>query len=447
MSIIIMTRKIGIHRRLRPLARVATVAASAVLALPSAAWAQVEGQLPAGTELPAGLPAAPGNVTVYQVPGAAPAPAPRGPGINDNLPSSSRPTRGGTSDGFDLGRGRGGGSTTVRGNPSGAYVVAGQYTPEVHTVKRGDTLWGISQRYFGTPYNWPRIWAQNHQIQNPHWLYPGDHIRLRGHAGVRDVRRMGLRRVNAAPNTVFQRHLGHVLDGNYPVWGEVVGSPEDQMLLSQGDKAYVQLEKKHPVHVGDELVIFETRKVKSLIDKPFVWVRGRARIDRYNKNTGMARVRITESYTTIERGIQVGPAERSVDVVKPVRNKKTVQARIVGALYPYEFYGQHQVVFINKGKKDGVEVGNRFFAVRRGDEWRRGLTNAGNMARQRAITEDDRYARTEEVVATGDARKYPAETYGELRVLRVREHTATCLITASTSELPRGATLVAREGY
>ncbi len=406
-----------------------------------------DGALPDGAELPDGLPAAPGNVTVYQVPGPAPAPAPNAPGINDHLPSSSRATLGGASDGFDLGAARGGGSATVRGSSSGAYVVAGQYTPEVHTVKRGDTLWGISSRYCGNAYNWPRIWALNRQVQNPHWLYPGDHVRLRGRAGVREVSRMGLRRASAAPNTVFQQRRGYVLDGEHDVWGEVIGSPDDQMLLSTNDEAYVQLNKKHPVNVGSELVMFEERDVKSLSKHPFVWIRGRARITRYNQETGMARVRIIEAHNVIERGVQVGPAQRSVDVIKPVRNKQTIQSRIVGALYPHEFYGQHQVVFINKGKDDGVEVGNRFFVVTRGDEWRRGVRNAGGLAGKRAISEDDEMALTEDTPDKDDPDRYPAETYGELRVVQVRKATATCLITASTREIPRGAVVVAREGY
>ena len=139
--------------------------------------------------------------------------------------------------------------------------------------------------------------------------------------------------------------------------------------------------------------------------------------------------------------------QRKIDVVKPVRNKKTVEAQIVGALYPYEFYGQGQVVFIDKGARDGLEIGNRFFAVTRGDEWRLGLRNAGQLADHRAITEDDRMALEEELPDKNEPKLYPAETYAELIVVRTREKTATCLVTASIREIARGAIVVARKGY
>jgi hypothetical protein len=143
----------------------------------------------------------------------------------------------------------------------------------------------------------------------------------------------------------------------------------------------------------------------------------------------------------------VGPYERKVDPVAPVRNSKDIYGHIIGALYPHEFYGQNQIVFIDKGKDDGVAVGNRFFVVTRGDEWRLGLKDAGNAADKRAITEDDRMGVVESTPDDGNPELYPGETYAELLVMRVRKHTASCLVSASVREIPRGATVVARQGY
>ena len=43
-----------------------------------------------------------------------------------------------------------------------------------HTVKPGEDLWDLSQRYYGDPWLWERIYAANHAIiRDPHWIYPG----------------------------------------------------------------------------------------------------------------------------------------------------------------------------------------------------------------------------------------------------------------------------------
>jgi len=51
--------------------------------------------------------------------------------------------------------------------------------PDTYTVKRGDTLWDISNIFLTSPWRWPELWGMNkEQIANPHLIYPGQTLRL-----------------------------------------------------------------------------------------------------------------------------------------------------------------------------------------------------------------------------------------------------------------------------
>jgi hypothetical protein len=421
-----------------------------VTATAAPSWAQ---DPPAGGDEGAGAGAPPG-VTVVQVP------APTYPGSlppagfdpDAHLgPSSRSLTDINKGDSFDLGRG-GSGPSSFKGAANGSYVVEGQSVPDGHTVRRGDTLWEISGRYYQNPYQWPKLWSFNPQIQNPHWIYPGDRVRLRdGSAGGSTIGSIGLlkSRTSVPPQTIFLRETGWVDDRKDDTWGDLVGAPDDKMLLSDGDEVYLQLEDGHEVQVGDELTLFrpirtvETENTKGEL----VSIRGTVRIDRYNPKTRMVRARITEALDVIERGVKVGPVGRKFDVVPPVVADQDVDANILASLYPNQVYVQHQVVFLDKGEKEGVKIGQRFFAIRRGDRWVQNIKGAGTMALVRPRVEDDRFAKVDTVkVGAADPGLFPDETYAELRVLRVREHTAAALVVATKYEIERNARLISRKG-
>ncbi|MCV2886568.1 LysM peptidoglycan-binding domain-containing protein [Aestuariibacter sp. AA17] len=50
--------------------------------------------------------------------------------------------------------------------------------PVEYTVKKGDTLWDISEMYLFKPWLWPELWRNNTHIENPHLIYPGDVLSL-----------------------------------------------------------------------------------------------------------------------------------------------------------------------------------------------------------------------------------------------------------------------------
>jgi hypothetical protein len=423
-------------------------------ALASPALAQDTGPSPddgggsgtSGTAVPSNPGAGPSQVFVpgYPAPGV---------NIDGHLPSSSRSSSdiSRSSDGFDLG-GKPGGVPTIRGGPNGTYVVEGQYVPEAHTVRRGDTLWDISSRYYQNPYFWPRVWANNPQVLNPHWIYPGDRLKLRD-AGPATLGNIGVgftnRKSVVPPGTIFLRDVGWIDDKSDDDWGEIQGSPDDQMLLSENDDVYIQINDDHDVAIGQKLTIWKPlRKVGSGDSKgTLVSIRGTVKVERVNPKTKMVRAKIIESLDIIERGARIGPVGRQFNVIPPTVADQDVEAVIMASVYPHQLYGQNQIVFLDRGEKEGVKPGMRFFAIRRGDGWQKTLKNAGEYADKRMLLEDDRADQMDATPEPASPDRLPDETYAELRVVVVREHTCMAMVTASTSEIERSARLVAKKGY
>ncbi|WP_156909377.1 LysM peptidoglycan-binding domain-containing protein [Ottowia thiooxydans] len=146
--------------------------------------------------------------------------------------------------------------------------------PEEYTVRRGDTLWGVSRQFLRSPWRWPALWGMNLQeIRNPHLIYPGQQLyldrtggqarlRLRGSqdggvgATVRVSPRNRSELLGGGPLPTLQPHLIEpflseplvVDDDSFERAPRIVATnSERRVLLAKGDRAYARGPKDAPM--------------------------------------------------------------------------------------------------------------------------------------------------------------------------------------------------------
>lgn len=396
---------------------------------------------------------------------------PPGTNLEAHLPSSSQSKSDiNQPDSFDLRRGSSGPAQTLRGNTDSLGVLsadtAAGMTPGkgFHIVKKGDTLWGITGEHFEDPRDWPQVWSYNPQLQNPHWIYPGDQLRL-GAAVAADATSTGVvrggtlgsglvkRTALVPPDTVFLRELGYIEEPDKDVWGQVVGAREERQLLTDDNHIYMILRPGVEVKPGQQMTIFQPSRVPPApagARRPpgkIIAFKGTVKVESWDAEKRVATGQLIESLDIIERGASVGPVGRRYYVVPPAASQVDVRARVLTSMYPHLLMGRDQVVFIDRGENDGIQPGNRLFVVRRGDAWRQTLLTTTTMASTRILMDSAESLEFEATPLDGDDEAFPEEVVAELRVIRAHKYSSLALITDSSEEVEPGDQAVARKGF
>ena len=309
--------------------------------------------------------------------------------------------------------------------------------PETHTVRKGDTLWDLSSSYFSSPWYWPKLWALNPLVTNPHWIYPGDVLRLRNPNDPQTPAETAAPVYSNSPSVQFVRppstaftlrQNGYIEPGELKAAATIVGSREEKNMMATLDEVYVEFKKEQPLNPGERLTIYH---VVSDVKRPgtrtvigsIVEIMGEIEVRSTNSNR-IARCVITDSLNPIERGFRVGPLRRQFKLVDPVAAKSDVDALVSATLRPQELMGEASLVFLDRGRDDGLEIGNRLVLVRRGDGIRPLL---------KKVQKDDA--------------RYPREVMGEVLIVDAKGKTSTGVVTRSLKEVEVGEQAEARKGY
>lgn len=256
--------------------------------------------------------------------------------------------------------------------------------PDQYIVVKGDTLWDIAGKFLQKPWRWPEIWELNReQIRDPHWIYPGDviyldrsgaHPRLRlgkpfGDGNLPTVRLQPMVRseaiaasaiptVRAADVAQFLNRPLIVDERGLAEHPRIIGTEEGRVYLSRGDRAYVRgitdgsVKSWHVYRPARPLLDPDTRQPIAY-EALFV---GAATLVREGDP---ATLRIDGTSEEVGVGDRLMPARRD-DVVNyvPRAPEKPVRARIVSVYRGVTQVGRNNVVALNVGSEQGVEVGS-----------------------------------------------------------------------------------------
>src|SRR5436190_1484413 len=262
--------------------------------------------------------------------------------------------------------------------------------PDRYVVVPGDTLWAISQRYTDSPWRWPELWGLNKdQIRNPHLIYPGYVIlldRARGQLTIGTgtaapapattasgavklgprVRAESLAKeqIPSIPASAIEPFLTRPLiiepDGlDKPP--TIVGTQADRGILAAGNAAYVRgmgASKEDSWYVYRRGVPLVDPESNQTLAYEAIYL-GTAQLQRGGEP---ATVVLTSAVQEVGAGDKLVAAGRPQPVSyaphAPVINIRGRVISIHGGLGKVGEAGPQQIISINRGARDGIEVGH-----------------------------------------------------------------------------------------
>jgi hypothetical protein len=259
-----------------------------------------------------------------------------------------------------------------------------------YTIKKGDTLWSLSRKFADSPYLWPDLWSDNSQIANPHRIYPGERIRLYRRTDAAQQyepvaekvveaqaqaletesepltqvakqqepeQKSGLLSYSRVDQVGFIREIPVAPHGKiFKVRGfkEMIATDDVIYIIQEGDQALVP---------GKRYTIYRTpnkvwdRKTGEYIGTQHHLL-GIAEITRVEADYAIGKV--VRAYTNIRTGDMLMPYERRTAKIDRRKAPQGLTGEIIMAEQQNLIIGDHVIAFINRGRRDGVEVGHVF---------------------------------------------------------------------------------------
>jgi hypothetical protein len=295
-----------------------------------------------------------------------------------------------------------------------------------YTVQEGDTLWDLSKHFFDSAWIWPDLWQENREIANPHWIYPGDRIRLFSREG---MEALGELEEEAEPEVAVEPpeppyylypsidSVGFVRETPVSPYGTIFKVKEDKELIGQGDTVYIVPVEDVVFEPGTRFTVFRTLQppIKSQDTKRLIgiqhFITGVVEITDVQPKFSIGK--IVESCRTIKQGDLLMPYEARSAKIILVESKEGLEGTIIGVEECDLMFAEHAITFVDKGQKDGIQVGQTYSV------YYQGTGRAGPKGKEEVLLSPVNYA--------------------EILILRAEETTATALVTKSQKPIQLGA--------
>jgi len=249
-----------------------------------------------------------------------------------------------------------------------------------YKIMEGDTLWDISSKELSDPFLWPKVWKENPEVKNPDKIYPDQTIKIplyliqqkekQSEPIVEPVVQAEpvIKEAMVKTKPVKPRYLinksilmasGFIADD---ITSElsISGSPSGKNLFGKNDLVYVKTDKS--VNIGDKFYVI---RAGELVKHPetkekvgyVVEILGIAEINKFEYGETIAK--ITSSFREINTGdLFTNYYEMIQPLVSKQYRKPAVNGYIIASKSVRLINANSDIVYIDKGEKDGIEVGD-----------------------------------------------------------------------------------------
>lgn len=265
---------------------------------------------------------------------------------------------------------------------TGEPLELAESAPDHHVVQAGDTLWDISGKFLKDAWRWPELWRMNRDdIRNPHRIYPGQVVMLdrSGPAprlklgqvvkvGPKVYVEQGTESIPSIPMQAIEPFLSRplIIDEhgmkNAP---RIIATQEDRVVLGPGNHAYV-------TNMTDKRDLWEVyRPARPLLDPETrellgheAYYLGTARKIRDGQP---ATIEILSVKEEVARDDRLAPAVQG-EIVSYVPHAPDldVEGRVASVYGGVNEAGRNAIVVVNRGTRDGLEVGHVLALYRHG---------------------------------------------------------------------------------